>query len=186
MKMLHRMLKLLPPAFIMRIWFKRRHGIKVPSAPGNAMARFALAALPYAFTAALSVRVASDCRLMKYFLPYGRMKKFVKLMYNMQVGNDAKDNGMAGKFRAVMPYGLVLWWDAEDRRIAQNNALERKLQAPKPQAKKPQANKTQARSDVAVNFGWRMPERDRLEFQRMDRIEAMILRMSIIAGATAR
>ena len=177
MKTLRRTLKLLPPAFLVRIWLDRRHGIKVPPAPGGAALRFALAILPYAFTAALSVRVESDCRLMKYFLPYGRMKKFVRLMYAMQVGNDGKDHGVAGKFRAIMPYGLVLWWDAEDRRIAQ------KASARKPQAKKAQANKTQSSSGFAVNFGWRMPERERMEFQRMDRVEAMALRLCIMTAA---
>lgn len=173
MKKLRRILKLLPPAFIMRFWLKLRYGIKVQSAPGNAITKFVLAVLPYAFTAALSVRVESDCRLMKYFLPYGKMKKFVKLMYNMQVGNDEKDCGFAGKFRALMPYGLVLWWDAEDMRISQNAATR------KPSANAPQPQPRQA---CVLNFGWRMPEQDRLEFQRTDKIEAMTLRLLIVQG----
>lgn len=164
MKGLRRMIKLLPPAFIMRIWLDRRYGIKVPPAPGNAITKFALAVLPYAFTAALSVRVESDCRLLKYFLPYGKMKKFVRLMYNMQVGNDEKDCGFAGKFRAIMPYGLVLWWDAEDIRTDQ------KTVTCKPKAA------------AAGRFGWRLPERERLELQCADRIEAMTLRLLIITG----
>lgn len=169
MKMLRKILKLIPPAFVMRIWLKRRYGIKVPPAPGNAITKLFLAILPYAFTAALSVRVESDCRLMKYFLPYGKMKKFVRLMYSMQVGNDAKDNGMVGKFRAILPYGLVLWWDAEDMRIAQDTS-----------AHKLKANEKQAGSNFVVNFGWRMPERERSEFTRMDRVEAMTLRNLIM------
>ena len=56
MKGLRRMIKLLPPAFIMRIWLDRRYGIKVPPAPGGVMGKILLAVLPYAFTAALSVR----------------------------------------------------------------------------------------------------------------------------------
>lgn len=173
MKRFRRVLKLIPPAFIMRVWLKRRYGINVSSAPGNAITKFILAVLPYAFTAALSVRVESDCRLLKYFLPYGKMKKFVKLMYNMQVGNDAKDHGMVGKFRAIMPYGLVLWWDAEDRRTSQNAAT-----------RKPKANARQSQpsQEFVLNFGWLMPERERLEFQRMDRIEAMTLRLLISTG----
>ena len=174
MKILHKILKLVPPAFVMRIWLKWRYGINVPPAPGNAITKFALAVLPYAFTAALSVRVESDCRLLKYFLPYGRMKKFVKLMYNMQVGDDEKDCGFSGKFRSVMPYGLVLWWDAEDRRLSQNAAAK-----PKPNAKTPQPQPSQA---FRLNFGWRIPERERLEFQRMDKIEAMTLRFLIMTG----
>jgi len=175
MKKFRRMLKLLPPAFVMRFWLKRRYGINVPSAPGNAIIRLFLAVLPYAFTAALSVRVESDCRLLKYFLPYGKMKKFVRLMYSMQVGNDEKDCGFSGKFRSIMPYGLVLWWDAEDRRLSQNAAVK-----PKPNAKTPQPQPSQ---EFRLNFGWRIPERERLEFQRTDKIEAMTLRLLIMTGA---
>ena len=173
MKKLRRILKLLPPAFIMRFWLKRRYGIKVQPAPGNAITKFVLAVLPYVFTAALSVRVESDCRLMKYFLPYGKMKKFVKLMYNMQVGNDEKDCGFAGKFRSIMPYGLVLWWDAEDCRTAQSAATR------KPKTKEPQS---QLGSEFVLKFGWHMPEKERMEFQRMDKIEAMTLRLLIMTG----
>ena len=171
-KRLNRILKLLPPAFLMRIWLDRRYGLKVPLAPGNKMTKLVLAILPYAFTAALSVRMESDCRLLKYFLPYGKMKKFVKLMYNMQVGDDKKDHGMVGKFRAIMPYGLVLWWDDEDRRIVQNGVMR------KPKSDKPQAQA----ACFAVKFGWQMPERERLEFQRMDRVEAAALRLLIMTG----
>lgn len=174
MKKFRRMLKLIPPAFVMRFWLKWRYGINVPPAPGNAITKFALAVLPYAFTAALSVRVESDCRLLKYFLPYGKMKKFVRLMYNMQVGNDEKDCGFSGRFRSVMPYGLVLWWDAEDRRFSQKAAAK-----PKPKAKAPQPQPSQ---EFRLDFGWRIPERERLEFQCMDKIEAVTLRLLIISG----
>ena len=172
MKGLRRMIKLLPPAFIMRIWLDRRYGIKVPPAPGGVMAKLLLSVLPYAFTAALSVRVESDCRLMKYFLPYGRMKKFVRLMYAMQVGNDAKDSGALGKFRAVMPYGLVLWWDAEDRRTA-GVAVAHKAPAKERQAAQDRQN---------LDFCWRISERERQEFRRTDKIEVMTLRLLIMTG----
>ncbi len=170
MKSLRRMAKLLPPAFIMRIWLNRRYGIKVPPAPGGTMARFFLAVLPYAFTAALSVRVKSDSRLIKYLLPYGRMKRFVRRKYAMQIGNDAKDRGAFGKLRAAMPYGLVLWWDAEDRRTARD-AIASKQPVKKRQVGQPNPD---------LNFSWRISERERTEYQRMDRIEAMALRLCIM------
>ena len=171
MKKLRKILKLLPPAFIMRLWLKRSYGITVPPAPGNALSEFFFAVLPYAFTAALSVRVESDCRLIKYFLPYGKMKKFVKLMYSMQVGDEAKDRGSAGKIRSIMPYGLVLWWDAEDRRIAQNATTYTTA-----------AKTKETAQEVVSNFGWRMPERERAALQRSDKIEAMTLRFLIVQG----
>ena len=167
MKAFRRILKLLPPAFLMRRWLDRRYGIKVPPAPGGVVAGFVLAILPYAFTAALSVRVESDCRLLKYFLPYGKMKGFVKLAYNMQVGNDEKDCGLAGKFRALMPYGLVLWWDAEDRRLVD----------PSKQPQKPLCQQPQKTLRPSVNLS--VKERQVLEHQ--DRIEALTLRMLIKA-----
>lgn len=162
MKLFRKVIKLLPPAFLMRIWLDRRYGIKVPPAPGGKVAGFVLAVLPYAFTAALSVRVESDRRLLKYFLPYGRMKRFVRLFHNMQVGNDVYDRGAIGKFRAIMPYGLVLWWDAENGR--------RPFSATK-----------------TANMKWpdserRLSERARLELELMDRVEAMTLRL-LIANA---
>jgi hypothetical protein len=175
MKKLRKILKLMPPAFMMRLWLKRSYGIIVPPAPGNVITKFFLALLPYAFTAALSVRVESDCRLVKYFLPYGKMKKFVRLMYNLHVGDDEKDCGMAGKFRAVMPYGIVLWWDADDIRIAQNVIK----QTSKAKAK---VSQTQFKQESELSFGWRMPEQERVFFLRTDKIEAMTLRALIIQG----
>ena len=165
MKVLRKILKLLPPAFLMRRWLDRRYGIKVPPAPGGALARLVLAVLPYAFTAALSVRVESDCRLLKYFLPYGRMKKFVKLMYNMQVGDGAHAHGVVGALRAIMPYGLVLWWDAEDARISQGT----------------KARECQVESRKA-DSGWSLSDRERRDFARNDRLEALSLRYLMIVG----
>ena len=164
-KTLRKALKLLPPAFLMRIWLDRRYGIKVRPAPGGQVARLALAILPYAFTAALSVRVETDRRLLKYFLPYGRMKRFVRLMYNIRVGDDSKDKGSTGMLRAVMPYGLVLWWDAEDAQ-AGGGGLHR-ADAPA--------------DENAHVCGLSAAERRR-ELARLDRIEAMTLRLLIMSS----
>ena len=108
MKVLRKILKLFPPAFLMRRWLDRRYGIKVPPAPGGALARLVLAVLPYAFTAALSVRVESDCRLLKYFLPYGKMKRLVYLSYRMRVGNDRGRSNLVDR-RAVRRFDCCLY-----------------------------------------------------------------------------
>ena len=165
MKVLRKILKLFPPAFLMRRWLDRRYGIKVPPAPGGALARLVLAVLPYAFTATLSVRVESDCRLLKYFLPYGRMKKFVKLMYNMQVGDDAHDHGVIGVLRAIMPYGLVLWWDAEGARPPEG----------------PRVRGCQMESRKAGS-GRSLSDKERRELARLDRQTALSLRYLMLAG----
>ena len=72
MKTFRKILKLLLPAFVVQIWLYWRHGIKVKPSPWHGIAGFALTILPYAFTAALSVREDTDVRLLKYFLPYGK------------------------------------------------------------------------------------------------------------------
>ena len=68
MKTFRKILKLLLPAFVVQIWLYWRHGIKVKPSPWHGIAGFALTILPYAFTAALSVREDTDVRLLKYFL----------------------------------------------------------------------------------------------------------------------
>ena len=151
----------------MRIWLQRKYGIKVKPSPWGGIAGFVLAALPYAFTAALSVRVESDCRLFKYFLPYGKMKRLVYRSYRMKVGDGTKDRGVVGVFRAVMPYGLVLWWDAEGKRIAEG---ARRLNVP----------------HVEVGSVRQMQELSRAEQARMDRLEAMSLRYSIMMAGRLR
>lgn len=175
MKTFRRILKLLPPAFVMRCWLKRRYGIKVSPAPGNAIIKFALAVLPYAFTAALSVRVDSDVRLLKYFLPYGRMKKFVKLAYGMQRGDATRDHGAIGALRSIMPYGLVLWWDAEDAQKAT------KIASGEGKAKKVPTQAATAFATVGC-----ISESERQKLQWLDRVESMTLRIMILETGKAR
>lgn len=175
MKSVHRVLTLLLPACLVRAWLWRRHAVKVPPVPGNWLTKAVFAVLPYAFTATLSVRVESDCRLIKYFVPYGKMKKHVYLAYRMDVGDRERDRGVVGAVRAVMPYGLVLWWDAEDHRNPRNIAV-----------RKPQDRKAAGDSDFRINHGWRMPERERLEFQRVDKAAAMTLRLLIMGSGKVR
>ena len=67
--------------------------------------------LPHFFAATLSCRKASDKRLFKYFLPYGYMKRRMKYVFRVLVGDKNKDCGVRGIIRAILPYGTVLWWD---------------------------------------------------------------------------
>jgi len=172
MKRLRRAIKLLPPAFAMRIWLAKRYGISVAPAPGGAFLGALLAILPFAFTATLSVRKESDIRLVKFFVPYGKMKGFLRRQHRMEVGDAAKDSGISGAIRFVMPYGLVLWWDAEDDRL-RNGSWQG------------------ARSSAAVKHDvamakvrrYRLSDKDRQEYARMDEIGAMTLRLMIIQGA---
>ena len=175
MKMFRKMLKLLPPAFAMRIWLDWRYGIKVKPVPWGGLVGFALAVLPYAFTAALSVRVDSDCRLLKYFLPYGKMKNFVRLAYGLQRGNAERDRGMVGMFRAIMPYGLVLWWDADDAQ-----------KAPSEGTHKNPVEATALGGGPSFDADRRLSAKAREELLRTDRIEAMTLRLLIMTEGGKR
>lgn len=168
MKSLRRILKLLPPACLMRVWLKWRYGMSVQPMPCGIVGRVVLEILPYAFTVALSQRVATDSRLVKYLLPYGSMKRYVRATYGMKVGNDAKDHDFGGFVRAIMPYGLVLWWDSEGVQSA--GCADEKVSAA---------------SSCALDLGFptsirQVPGRDRL-----DRIEVLELRRVISDGHSA-
>lgn len=174
MKTFRRIIKLLPPAFAMRIWMQRKYGIKIRPLPWGGVVGFAVSLLPYAFTAALSMRVDSDSRLLKYFMPYGKMKKLVYLAYRMKVGNDDKDHGVIGAFRFIMPYGLVLWWDAEDERIKAS-----------PRRNKKNTNATSSRIE-SCKVGSRISEKERQALQNMDKVAAMTLRLMILNAEKSR
>ena len=167
MSTLRKVLKLLPPAFVMRIWLDRKYGMTVKPSPWGGAAGFALSLLPYAFTAALSVRMDTDVRLVKYFLPYGKMKNFVKLAYGVQRSNVARDRGAIGVLRAAMPYGLVIWWDDEDARLKAAKG-GRDLKADPIPSNVPPADAS-----------CRITDKERQELERMDRIEALTLRCMI-------
>ena len=67
--------------------------------------------LPHFFAATLSRRRATDQRPFKYFLPYGYMKRRMKYVFRVNVGDEKKDRGIVGIFRWFCPYGTILWWD---------------------------------------------------------------------------
>ncbi len=161
-----RFLLLLLPAFVAQQWLARRD-IFVQPPPGGALARFIMAPLPFAFTAALSVRVESDRRPLKYFMPYGKMKKFVALAYNIHVGDPSLDKGLIGALRAISPYGLVLWWDGKEARMP---AKARKAPLP---AATPGSEATFSNHLAACDA------------ERLDRIEALALRALLIARVSA-
>lgn len=171
----------------MRIWLDKKYGIKVKPSPWHGIAGLGLAILPFAFTAALSVREDTDVRLLKYFLPYGKIKRFVKSAYGIQRSDETRDRGLIGAIRAVLPYGLVIWWDAED---AQFDEYGGRVEDVFGNGNKGGKNaKGQEAAPAAITFfkeGTRIADADRLEFQRIDRIEAMISRLLILTAGRAR
>ena len=73
--------------------------------------------LPHFFAAALSCRKSTDKRLIKFFLPYGMMRRRMLDVFGEEVGSDVKDRGFSGLVRSVCPYGLVLWWDDDGKNV---------------------------------------------------------------------
>lgn len=179
----------------MRIWLDKKYGIKVKPSPWHGIAGLFLAILPFAFTAALSVREDTDVRLLKYFLPYGKIKRFVKLAYGIQRSDVTQDRGLIGAIRAILPYGLVIWWDTEDTRPDEYGGGVEEVPDNAPLSEKSAGNDDgknateQKAAPVAITFfkeGTRIADADRLEFQRIDRIEAMISRLLILTAGRAR
>lgn len=85
--------------------------------------------LPYAVHAILSQRQPSDRRLIKYFLPYGKVREYVEGAYGIGHVRYKDVSGWPARFRNWLPYGLVQWWDFGDdqvllaqRRIAEKRA----------------------------------------------------------------
>lgn len=121
MKMPYKILMLLLPGAAVHKILEKKYSLNVDVPAASTVGRLAVGVLPYAFSAILQQKVATDRRPCKYFLPYGKMCRFVRQNYNEQVGNPEKDKGVNGFFRSVLPYGLVLWWDKEfvDEAISQ-------------------------------------------------------------------
>ena len=85
--------------------------------------------LPHFFAAALSCRKSTDKRLIKFFLPYGMMRRRMRDVFGEEVGSREKDRGLSGLFRSACPYGLVLWWD--DKPLVLQQSQSRRC-SPKP------------------------------------------------------
>lgn len=73
--------------------------------------------LPHFFFAAVSCRKSTDRRLIKYYLPFGLMRRRMHDVFGEEVGSTEKDRGLSGLFRSICPYGLVLWWDDDGKNV---------------------------------------------------------------------
>ena len=124
--------------------------------------------LPRFFSAVLSCRKNTDKRIIKYFLPYGLMRKRMQEVFFERVGDPSKDKGLVGVFRAMCPYGIVLWWDSADVRSGRAVVVK----APSPVAA-PRPVQSQINGDIQR----RIDGLRRTCENRMDRLELLILRM---------
>lgn len=118
MKIFRRIFKLFLPAWYMHRRLDKKFGIKVSSVSESRGIRFIVSLLPYFMSAILQQRKPTDRRVYKYFLPYGKMCDHIHTAYAKNVRNPQKDIGIWGKIRSCFPYGLILWWDNEDNRLA--------------------------------------------------------------------
>lgn len=90
----------------------------------------------------------------------------------MQVGDTAKDKGVSGFVRSVLPYGLVLWWDAEETRI----------HAPRKNTHGSLSRKGSAGDfSTGESFGV-----DHSDYADMDRIEALAMRSQMMLDSGMR
>ena len=88
----------------------------------SALKTAALLCLPSVVLAILSNRRSEDKHLIKYFLPYGRMRKHilakhreshVRKVYGAKILKPL--TGVKGLVRSCLPFGLVLWRDNDGR-----------------------------------------------------------------------
>ena len=160
--------KLFLPGWFMHWWLPHRYGIQVKQVSDSGLIRFLALLAPYAVSAILQQRDAEDRRVVKYFFPYGMMCRHVESTYGISVRNKTRDGGWLGALRSVFPYGLVLWWDREDRRLGQEGASKcSKAKVAARSAEKPQ-------TDAMT------PEVAHALMDRLDRQELLSLR--ILAG----
>ena len=117
MKKTRKIVKLALPGWFMHWWLPKRYGIAVKVPASSMFAKVLILLSPYAVSAILQQRVDTDRRVLKYFLPYGKMCARMMLVYGRNVGNAQRDKGFWGRVRSALPYGLILWWDREDKRI---------------------------------------------------------------------
>ena len=117
MKKARKIVKLALPGWFMHWWLPKRYGITVKVPASSMFAKVLILLSPYVVSVILQQRVDTDRRVLKYFLPYGKMCARMMLVYGRNVGNAQRDKGFWGRVRSVLPYGLILWWDREDKRI---------------------------------------------------------------------
>ena len=108
------LIKLLLPYSVLSRYVERRYGFKWPSAK-----KFSL--LPFCIAAALVQKGNGDRRILKYLLPYGFMCKHMLWEYGARSWHgialdDAKMLRLSGRKRKWLPFGTILFLDANSRR----------------------------------------------------------------------
>lgn len=132
MKTLRRLVKLFVPYGLLRRWAARRYGERWPEVGSGAASRWLHACLPTFVAAIDSRRRGEDRRPIKYWLPYGRMRRHVTLHYGLPLRDEGAFPAWVRGLRAACPYGLILWWDAETHRTRPRPAPAPKPSRPAP------------------------------------------------------
>lgn len=144
----------------------------------SAIKTAALLCLPSVVLAILSNRRPEDRHLIKYFLPYGRMRKHilsthreshVRKVYGPKILKPPA--GLKGFVRACLPFGLVLWHDKGGCILPSPTALGAFGQGG------PQTNPNVAASPDVANLDEKIEEFRREISIRQDRLEVLLLRM---------
>lgn len=171
-KTMRRILKLILPGWVVRKRLASKYGIKQPSVSDSAYVRLLALLAPYAISAILLQRKPADRRVSKYFLPYGAMRRWLSVEYEMNIGNESLDKGVSGAVRAISPYGLVLWWDGEDSRLAAD-ASRAKRESVEAAKKAAAAAKAKRDAEVAKR------RRAAYEAEHRDWLEVLSLRTAL-------
>lgn len=131
MKTLKRFCKLFVPYGILRIWVEKRYGQKLPVI-GKTPSTQRLHDWMPAFVAIINGQSCQeDRRPIKYWLPYGKMRQHVAAFYGMHV--ETRDFPWPIRLlRDWLPYGLILWWDTEAKRVSAILSPQKASTSPRP------------------------------------------------------
>lgn len=103
------------PAFLVAKMARRKKydlPLKTPAGEKSKTVKCLLLVAPYWVTAVFRMKKKSDKSILKYFMPYGIMKRLVARRHKSLAGTFRKMRSIHKKaFRFFLPYGVVLWWD---------------------------------------------------------------------------
>ena len=185
MKTFRRVVKLFVPYGLLRRWVARRYGEHWQEVGGTALSKCVHACLP-AFVAIIdSRRRGEDRRPIKYWLPYGKMRAYVGMHYDIPLRDESKFSRGARLLRAWCPYGLILWWDLETRR-EQNGRAKTPAKGAVPTGSAASNASVQALTKEVQSLRWQLNQLRTESQMRDERLETLLLRVLLEIHQSAK